>query len=188
MKAGIIANVNGDFERLEKAMGTFMQEDVDYVFILGNMLRSQDAISAVREAEQALRAGSETRTKAQNVVKITTYPIDEEGIKCLDLIDYFYARFRALRKPHRDRLLLYLQGRNERDLKNACKGSEDAQTQEIYRKFDSVYNSTGFTLDSDFVYELSNDLRPLKHYYLGDQEKILRAIASVAGQGKASRP
>jgi len=38
------------------------------------------------------------------------------------------------------------------------------------------------------VYELTKDLKPLKHYYLGDQDKIKAAIASVAGQGKASRP
>jgi 2,3-bisphosphoglycerate-dependent phosphoglycerate mutase len=37
------------------------------------------------------------------------------------------------------------------------------------------------------VYELTNDLRPLKHYYLGDQEKIQAAIASVASQGKVEK-
>ena len=38
------------------------------------------------------------------------------------------------------------------------------------------------------VYELTRDLKPIKHYYLGDQAKIQAAINSVAGQGKASRP
>jgi 2,3-bisphosphoglycerate-dependent phosphoglycerate mutase len=37
------------------------------------------------------------------------------------------------------------------------------------------------------VYELTKDLTPIKHYYLGDQEKINSAIASVAGQGKAKK-
>jgi 2,3-bisphosphoglycerate-dependent phosphoglycerate mutase len=37
------------------------------------------------------------------------------------------------------------------------------------------------------VYELTKDLAPIKHYYLGDQEKIQAAIASVAGQGKAKK-
>ena len=37
------------------------------------------------------------------------------------------------------------------------------------------------------VYELTNDLKPLKHYYLGDQEKIQAAITSVASQGKAKK-
>lgn len=35
------------------------------------------------------------------------------------------------------------------------------------------------------VYELDKDLRPIKHYYLGDQDKIAQAMASVANQGKA---
>jgi 2,3-bisphosphoglycerate-dependent phosphoglycerate mutase len=34
------------------------------------------------------------------------------------------------------------------------------------------------------VYELTKDLSPIKHYYIGDQEKIQALIASVASQGK----
>ncbi len=35
------------------------------------------------------------------------------------------------------------------------------------------------------VYELDDDLKPLKHYYLGDQDAIAAAAAAVANQGKA---
>jgi 2,3-bisphosphoglycerate-dependent phosphoglycerate mutase len=35
------------------------------------------------------------------------------------------------------------------------------------------------------VYELNQELTPLKHYYLGDQEAIRKAMESVANQGKA---
>jgi 2,3-bisphosphoglycerate-dependent phosphoglycerate mutase len=35
------------------------------------------------------------------------------------------------------------------------------------------------------VYELDADLKPLKHYYLGDQAKIAAAVHAVAAQGKA---
>ena len=35
------------------------------------------------------------------------------------------------------------------------------------------------------VYELDRDLKPLKHYYLGDQAEIARRIAAVSAQGKA---
>ncbi len=35
------------------------------------------------------------------------------------------------------------------------------------------------------VYELDKDLKPIKHYYLGDQEAIQAAISGVANQGKA---
>lgn len=35
------------------------------------------------------------------------------------------------------------------------------------------------------VYELDKDLKPIKNYYLGDQEEIAKAAAAVANQGKA---
>ena len=35
------------------------------------------------------------------------------------------------------------------------------------------------------VYELDEKLKPLRHYYLGDQDAIARSIAAVANQGKA---
>jgi len=35
------------------------------------------------------------------------------------------------------------------------------------------------------VYELDDDLKPIRHYYLGDQESIRKAMEAVANQGKA---
>jgi 2,3-bisphosphoglycerate-dependent phosphoglycerate mutase len=35
------------------------------------------------------------------------------------------------------------------------------------------------------VYELDNNLKPIKHYYLGDPEEIRKAAEAVAKQGKA---
>ena len=35
------------------------------------------------------------------------------------------------------------------------------------------------------VYELDENLKPIKHYYLGDAEEIAKAAAAVAAQGKA---
>ena len=35
------------------------------------------------------------------------------------------------------------------------------------------------------VYELDDDLRPIRHYYLGDPEAIKKAMEAVANQGKA---
>ncbi|TFW22143.1 2,3-diphosphoglycerate-dependent phosphoglycerate mutase [Massilia arenosa] len=37
------------------------------------------------------------------------------------------------------------------------------------------------------VYELDADLKPIRHYYLGDQEAIAKAMAAVANQGKAKQ-
>lgn len=41
---------------------------------------------------------------------------------------------------------------------------------------------TGFPL----VYELDDSLHPVRHYYLGDQEEINRATASVANQASGT--
>jgi len=35
------------------------------------------------------------------------------------------------------------------------------------------------------VYELDDDLKPIKNYYLGDPDDVAKAMASVANQGKA---
>lgn len=35
------------------------------------------------------------------------------------------------------------------------------------------------------VYELDTNLKPIKHYYLGDPEEVAKAMAAVANQGKA---
>ena len=35
------------------------------------------------------------------------------------------------------------------------------------------------------VYELDNNLKPIKHYYLGDADAVAKAAAAVANQGKA---
>ena len=37
------------------------------------------------------------------------------------------------------------------------------------------------------VYELDKELKPIKHYYLGDPEEVAQAMASVANQGKAKK-
>lgn len=37
------------------------------------------------------------------------------------------------------------------------------------------------------VYELDQNLKPIKHYYLGDPEKIKAAMDAVASQGKAKK-
>jgi 2,3-bisphosphoglycerate-dependent phosphoglycerate mutase len=35
------------------------------------------------------------------------------------------------------------------------------------------------------VYELDENIRPVKHYYIGDENEIAKAISSVASQGKS---
>jgi 2,3-bisphosphoglycerate-dependent phosphoglycerate mutase len=35
------------------------------------------------------------------------------------------------------------------------------------------------------VYELDENMKPLKHYYLGDADAVAKAAAAVANQGKS---
>ncbi len=37
------------------------------------------------------------------------------------------------------------------------------------------------------IYELDDNLKPIKHYYLGDPEEVKRAMEAVANQGKAKK-
>jgi 2,3-bisphosphoglycerate-dependent phosphoglycerate mutase len=37
------------------------------------------------------------------------------------------------------------------------------------------------------VYELDDDLRPLRHYYLGDQDEVEKAMATVVSQGRSKK-
>jgi 2,3-bisphosphoglycerate-dependent phosphoglycerate mutase len=37
------------------------------------------------------------------------------------------------------------------------------------------------------VYELDENLKPIRHYYLGDPEAIAKAQAAVANQGKVTQ-
>jgi len=35
------------------------------------------------------------------------------------------------------------------------------------------------------IYELDKELKPVRHYYLGDPEKVKKAMEAVSKQGKA---
>ena len=37
------------------------------------------------------------------------------------------------------------------------------------------------------VYELDDELRPLSNYYLGDPEKVRKAMEAVASQGRTKK-
>lgn len=37
------------------------------------------------------------------------------------------------------------------------------------------------------VYELDKNLKPAKHYYLGDPEEVKKAMNKVANQGKSKK-
>jgi len=61
----------------------------------------------------------------------------------------------------------------------------------LVKYFDNVSDTDIVELNiptgQPLVYELDNDLKPIKHYYLGDEEAIKASMQAVANQGKAVR-
>ncbi|MCX6758805.1 MAG: 2,3-diphosphoglycerate-dependent phosphoglycerate mutase [Candidatus Nealsonbacteria bacterium] len=50
---------------------------------------------------------------------------------------------------------------------------------------DDQITSLNIPTGAPLVYELDGDLKPIKHYYLGDQDEIQRQMEKVKNQGKA---
>jgi 2,3-bisphosphoglycerate-dependent phosphoglycerate mutase len=49
---------------------------------------------------------------------------------------------------------------------------------------DQVIAELNIPTGMPLVYELENDLRPIRSYYLGDPEKVRQAMESVAAQAR----
>jgi 2,3-bisphosphoglycerate-dependent phosphoglycerate mutase len=52
---------------------------------------------------------------------------------------------------------------------------------------DDVIPEVNIPTGMPLVYELEDDLKPIKNYYLGDPEKVKKAIEAVANQGKVKK-
>jgi 2,3-bisphosphoglycerate-dependent phosphoglycerate mutase len=52
---------------------------------------------------------------------------------------------------------------------------------------DDVIPEVNIPTGMPLVYELQDDLKPIKNYYLGDPEKVKKAMEAVASQGKAKK-
>jgi 2,3-bisphosphoglycerate-dependent phosphoglycerate mutase len=52
---------------------------------------------------------------------------------------------------------------------------------------DDDINNLNIPTGVPLIYELDNVLKPIKHYYLGDQKKIQEKIEKVKNQGKANK-
>jgi 2,3-bisphosphoglycerate-dependent phosphoglycerate mutase len=52
---------------------------------------------------------------------------------------------------------------------------------------DDVIPEVNIPTGMPLVYELEDDLKPIKNYYLGDPEKVKKAMEAVAGQAKVKK-
>ena len=59
----------------------------------------------------------------------------------------------------------------------------------VVKYLDNISDSDiiGLTIPTGIplIYELDDELKPIRHYYLGDPEEIEKAIKTVSDQGKA---
>jgi len=77
------------------------------------------------------------------------------------------------------------QGTHVKGSRDAIKILEDTDSDGKADKVTDFANELNIPTGVPLVYELDDHLKPLKHYYLGDQEAIAAAMAAVASQGKA---
>jgi 2,3-bisphosphoglycerate-dependent phosphoglycerate mutase len=52
---------------------------------------------------------------------------------------------------------------------------------------DEVIPELNIPTGMPLVYELDENLKPLKNYYVGDEEKVKQAMEAVARQGKVKK-
>lgn len=105
-------------------------------------------------------------------------PSNIPGTECLkDTVERFLPYWKEVISPtikSGKRVLIAAHGNSLRAL---VKYLDNISDEEII----SLNIPTGIPL----VYELDENLQPIKNYYLGDQEKIKAAMNSVANQGKS---
>ena len=64
-------------------------------------------------------------------------------------------------------------------------GASPAMAAGVYECLKPVSTTVNYPNGTPLVYELDENLKPIRHYYLGDQAAIAAAMAAVANQGKA---
>jgi 2,3-bisphosphoglycerate-dependent phosphoglycerate mutase len=161
--------------------------------------RHYGALQGLNKAETAAKFGDEQVLVWRRSYSTAPPPL-EEGDERLDFLDPRYASLPHARFPRTEclkdtvarfvpywettivpsilagrRILIAAHGNSLRALIKYLDGISDADIV-------GLNIPTGQPL----VYELDADLKPLRSYYLADQETIRAAEAAVAGQGKAT--
>lgn len=107
-------------------------------------------------------------------IEIDDLPLSE----CLeDTVDRFLPFWQEIIEPdveNGERVLIVAHGNSLRAL---VKHLDNISDEDIVK----LNIPTGIPL----VYELDDSLQPIRHYYLGDQDKAQKAMEAVANQGKA---
>jgi 2,3-bisphosphoglycerate-dependent phosphoglycerate mutase len=162
--------------------------------------RHYGALQGLNKAETAAKFGDE-----QVLIWRRSYdlppPALEDGDPRLDLKDPRYADLRPEEFPRteclKDTVARFLPYWHEtiapvvKSGKSVIIAAHGNSLRALIKYLDNVSDQdiVGLNIPTGqpLVYELDDSLKPLKHYYLGDEETIRAALAAVANQGKAAK-
>lgn len=133
--------------------------------------RSYDIPPPVLERDDARWPGNESR---YDWVPKDKLPLSESLKDTVDRVVPFWNSTIVPELQANKKLIVTAHGNSLRALVKHLDGVSDSEILEMNIP-------TGIPL----VYELDEQLKPIKNYYLGDQDKIKAAIHGVANQGKA---
>jgi 2,3-bisphosphoglycerate-dependent phosphoglycerate mutase len=160
--------------------------------------RHYGALQGLNKSETAAKFGEE-QVKIWRRAYDTPPPALENGDPRLEVGNPRYAELSATDFPHTEclkdtvaRFLPYWHGTIApmvKSGKSVIIAAHGNSLRALIKYLDNVSDADIVNLNvptgQPLVYELDADLKPIKSYYLGDQEAIKAAMEAVANQGKA---
>jgi 2,3-bisphosphoglycerate-dependent phosphoglycerate mutase len=157
--------------------------------------RHYGALQGLNKAETAARHGLEQTQLWRRSYDVAPPPLDPndprhprhdpryrslrpEELPCTESLKDTVARF----VPYWEKEIAPRVARGERAVIAAHGNSLRALVKYIDQVSDQEIVALNIPTGIPLVYEFDEQLRPLRHYYLGDPERIARATAEVAGQ------
>ncbi|HLF18015.1 MAG TPA: 2,3-diphosphoglycerate-dependent phosphoglycerate mutase [Candidatus Omnitrophota bacterium] len=159
--------------------------------------RHYGALQGLNKSETAQKFGEEQVLIWRRSYDVPPPPL-EESDKRHPLHDPRYKDLKKIDLPSTESLELtvkrFLSYWNEtiapvvRTGKNVIIAAHGNSLRALVKHLDNISNEDIINLNIPtgipLVYELDEKLKPIKHYYLGDQEALLKAMTAVANQGK----
>lgn len=160
--------------------------------------RHYGALQGLNKAETAAKHGDEQVLVWRRAYDIAPPPLDDSDPR-LEADNPRYAGLTAAQLPHteclKDTVARFLPYWHEtiapavKSGKNVIIAAHGNSLRALIKYLDNVSDEeiVGLNIPTaqPLVYELDDNLKPLKHYYLGDAEAIAAAMQAVANQGKA---
>src|SRR5438067_8248141 len=163
--------------------------------------RHYGALQGLNKAETAAKFG-DAQVKIWRRAYDTAPPPLEDGDPRMEINDPRYTELEPLRFPRteclKDTVTRFLPFWHAtiapavRSGKHVIVAAHGNSLRALVKYLDNVSDTDIVELNiptgQPLVYELDNDLKPIKSYYLGDEKTIKAAMQAVANQGKATQP